>query len=254
MGFNQEAKFVWTCCIFFIAVSAGQYKYSGTKFTKVPPKIIFAEVGSDAKFHWRFSFAAGSMNRSQFEYIIWGMSDGDKLQDKYITVFNDGKRSKKNPDHSEKERQRWGVSGNITETETNQVFVLKNVTKSDTEKTYCCKAIVWGEWFVSGPIHLQLKDTPKPVTPVPEVPASITIRTNERNVKVDERVELQCDASGEPAPFVEWSKEGVLKQNSTEKTSLVIPKVSRFHAGTYVCKATNTGGSVKYSVTLWVGS
>ena len=97
------------------------------------------------------------MNRSQFEYIIWGMSDGDKLQDKYITVFNDGKRSKKNPDHSEKERQRWGVSGNITETETNQVFVLKNVTKSDTEKTYCCKAIVWGEWFVSGPIHLQLK-------------------------------------------------------------------------------------------------
>lgn len=144
--------FVLFCFLFF-----AEYKYSGTKFTKVPPKIIFAEVGSDAKFHWRFSFAAGSMDRSQFEYIIWGVSDGDKLQDKYITVFDDGKRSAKNPDHSEKERRRWGVSGNITETETNQVFVLKNVTKSDTEKTYCCKAIVWGKWFVSGPIHLELK-------------------------------------------------------------------------------------------------
>lgn len=86
------------------------------------------------------------------------------------------------------------------------------------------------------------------------VPASITIRTNGLNVTVGEDVELQCDASGEPAPLVEWSKEGVVMQNSTENTSLLIPSVSLKDEGTYVCKATNTGGSVNYSVTVWVRS
>lgn len=127
-----------------------------TEFTKFPPKTIVAKLGSDVEFHWRLSFAAGSMDRLHFQDIIWGTSDDDNIRDKYITVSSDGK-TKKNTQHSEKERQRWGVSGNITQTETNQVFVLKSVTKSDAEKTYGCMAIVWGEWISSGPIHLKLK-------------------------------------------------------------------------------------------------
>ena len=145
--------FVLFCFLFFLA----EYKYSSTKFTKVPPKIIVAEEGSDAKFHWRLSFDPGSMDRSHFLGIVWGMSDGDKIRDKYITVLPDGTTSKKNRQHSWNERQRWGVSGNITKTETNQVFVLKSVTKSDTEKTFACRADVWGDWISSGPIHLELK-------------------------------------------------------------------------------------------------
>ena len=54
---------------------------------------------------WRLSFAVCSRDRLLFQGIIWGMSDDNKIRDKYITVFKDGKTSRKNTQHSERERQ-----------------------------------------------------------------------------------------------------------------------------------------------------
>lgn len=253
MNYCREAKLALTCCI--LAVTAGQHP--DTKFTKVPTSPISADVGSDVEFYWRFSFAVGSEDRSRFEEIIWGSTDEKRnMIDKYITVYGDLKTFVNTQQLPESLNKRLSVTGNITQTETNLVFVIKDVTLSDADRAYGCRAIVWGEWIESGPIQLvvkgppQMSDTGHKVS----VPPSITIRTNELKVRIGEDVELECDASGEPQPWVKWSKEGVVKQSSKENTTLIIDNFKPEDAGRYVCNATNTGGSVAYRVTVSVAT
>ncbi|NXT53766.1 ICAM1 protein, partial [Pluvianellus socialis] len=57
---------------------------------------------------------------------------------------------------------------------------------------------------------------------------------------------LRCRARGNPSPHLECAKDG-------EPSPAGMPRsVTRIHAGTYHCRATNPLGTAVRSVTVWV--
>ena len=58
---------------------------------------------------------------------------------------------------------------------------------------------------------------------------------------------MTCIATGDPTPFVQWSKGGVSFPNGS---SLTLSPVSRDDAGYYTCTASNAAGSVIATVYL----
>jgi len=85
------------------------------------------------------------------------------------------------------------------------------------------------------------------------VPPRITNRSNAVvDVEEGEDLNLQCEAGGDPTPFIEWTKGDVLLQSRNTSTALVIPKIERKDGGNYVCTAVNSAGSVSYSILVRV--
>jgi len=85
------------------------------------------------------------------------------------------------------------------------------------------------------------------------VPPRITNRSNAViDVEEGDDLNLQCEASGDPTPFIEWTKRDVLLQSRNTSTALVIPKIERNDSGDYVCTAVNNAGSASYSILVRV--
>ena len=61
-------------------------------------------------------------------------------------------------------------------------------------------------------------------------------------------MKLLCNASGDPKPFIRWTKNGKLLQTSNTTTDFLIPKIERKDGGSYACTASNPAGSAFYSV------
>ena len=59
------------------------------------------------------------------------------------------------------------------------------------------------------------------------------------------KIDVTCNATGKPTPFVTWIREGRSKVCSTGEGSaaLSFSSVSRSNAGQYRCKANNTAGT-----------
>ena len=127
-----------------------------TKFTKTPPSTVYGVLGRHVYFRWKFSFA-DSKDRSDFESVIWGETNTrNRIVDKYITVFPDG-RWEVNPTLKPKLKARLAVSVvNITQSECNVEFVLKNVVKEDTQPTYGCEVKIFLDEKKDGPIQLAM--------------------------------------------------------------------------------------------------
>jgi len=125
----------------------------GTKFTKVPPRMLYVPLGSAARFHWEFKFG-DLTDWKNFDEISWGKTYNKYLRTKYITLVKQSGNLQMNPilDDSVKSRANW--IGNITQQQGCRiVFILKNVSKSD-QTTYGCTSSIWGEEIRDGPIHL----------------------------------------------------------------------------------------------------
>ncbi|KAL9965831.1 hypothetical protein ACROYT_G029682 [Oculina patagonica] len=214
---------------------------SGTKFTKEPPRTVYAPFGGDAAFQWGFAFG-NSFDWSKFEEIVWGKTDkNDHIRTKYITIVKGGNGGFNPTLHdSIKTRAYW--TGNITYQNGCQlVFILRNVTKLD-QTTYGCTTTIFGENVRSGPINLVVQEPP-----------AITNRSNATvDVEDGDSVALQCDAGGDPKPTVSWMKDGKILQSSNTTTTFRIPKIELKDAGIYVCTATNLAGTVSHSVLVRV--
>ena len=84
-------------------------------------------------------------------------------------------------------------------------------------------------------------------------------------VKKGDDVTLNCKGSGSPKPSVKWSRVGQLMpdgSNNIESEIVTFSDVTRHHAGTYVCSASNGHGkeaskkvevNVEYSPEMEVG-
>ena len=59
---------------------------------------------------------------------------------------------------------------------------------------------------------------------------------------------LFCEAEGVPKPLVTWRKDGKVLQSSVNETDFVIHEVRKADAGKYECKASNSVGTVSYTV------
>lgn len=223
------------CYLLFPTLSAEGYS-PNTKFTKTPPSTVYGVLGRHVYFRWKFSFA-DSKDRSDFESVIWGETNTrNRIVDKYITVFPDG-RWEVNPTLKPKLKARLAVSVvNITQSECNVEFVLKNVVKEDTQPTYGCEVKIFLDEKKDGPIQLAMAASPQ-----------ITGRSNSI-IDTDEgnNVTLLCDATGDPVPTVEWIKNGKPLQSSNRK--ILIRNIQRSDGGNYVCTAKNVAGSDSYSV------
>ncbi|CAH1240507.1 HSPG2 [Branchiostoma lanceolatum] len=86
-----------------------------------------------------------------------------------------------------------------------------------------------------------------------EPPAvEINLKTAVQMVRIGERVEFDCSASGQPRPLIEWTKiDGRLPDNAEVRDGvLTIPAVRPGDEGRYQCQATNQFGSENQEVTL----
>ncbi|KAG9270615.1 hemicentin-2-like [Astyanax mexicanus] len=68
------------------------------------------------------------------------------------------------------------------------------------------------------------------------------------------RVRLVCDTTGVPAPKISWLKDGVVIGNSGHGNVLELGPLEPSHAGTYTCRAENSGGQTQkdFSLTVYV--
>ena len=59
---------------------------------------------------------------------------------------------------------------------------------------------------------------------------------------------LVCEAKGYPSPSVTWKKNGKVLQTNINKTDFIIDDTSEKDAGKYECEASNSVGTVTYTV------
>ena len=59
---------------------------------------------------------------------------------------------------------------------------------------------------------------------------------------------LVCEAEGFPTPNVTWKKNGKVLQTNINKTEFIIDVTSEKDAGKYECEASNSVGTVSYTV------
>ena len=59
---------------------------------------------------------------------------------------------------------------------------------------------------------------------------------------------LVCEAKGYPSPSVTWKNNGKVLQTNINKTDFIIDDTSEKDAGKYECEASNSVGTVTYTV------
>jgi len=123
----------------------------GTKFTNELSSTVYANLGSDATFHWKFAL---DNDWSVFEEIVLGQTDNNaRIRNKFITVYKNG-NTQINRQLPRSLLTRVSVSGNVTQQGCDLVFKLQSVHRTDEQITYGCTTVVWGAWFRSGPVSL----------------------------------------------------------------------------------------------------
>ncbi len=84
-------------------------------------------------------------------------------------------------------------------------------------------------------------------------PPTIVKRSKDKVTVVEGNVlYLFCEAQGFPIPRVTWRKDGKLLQSSINDTDFIIHEARDTDAGNYECKATNSVGTVKYTVEVTI--
>ena len=63
---------------------------------------------------------------------------------------------------------------------------------------------------------------------------------------------LACEAEGFPAPSVTWKKNNKVLQTNINKTDFIIDHASEKYAGKYECEASNSVGTVSYTVKVTI--
>ena len=63
---------------------------------------------------------------------------------------------------------------------------------------------------------------------------------------------LTCEAEGFPAPSVTWKKSNKVLQTNINKTDFIIDDASENDAGKYKCEASNSVGTVSYTVEVTI--
>ena len=63
---------------------------------------------------------------------------------------------------------------------------------------------------------------------------------------------LACEAEGFPAPSVTWKKSNKVLQTNINKTDFIIDEASEKDAGKYECEASNSVGTVSYTVEVTI--
>ncbi|XP_068686364.1 uncharacterized protein [Montipora foliosa] len=218
-----------TCCMLLLKVTLGQG--SSIKFTTTPPAKINVLFGQNITFHWRFGF--GNSPSSYFDEMILGVTDNDRIKDKYLTIEGSDLNEIPNTNVDQAILNRLSViSKTVNATEINVVFLLQNVQRTDASpKTYGCKVEFDLHTYRNGPIELI-------------VSPSITIWSNSLRVVAGDQVDLFCDADGAPKPYVTWFHKGVILQNSTTNYYYRITSITTSQEGIYKCTAGNKGGTV----------
>ena len=78
------------------------------------------------------------------------------------------------------------------------------------------------------------------------VPANVTKIRGEQTVREGGKLQLTCEASGEPQPNITWTKEKTGNQGNNDVLQvgkeLTITKISRNDSGTFHCTADNDFG------------
>ena len=63
---------------------------------------------------------------------------------------------------------------------------------------------------------------------------------------------LFCQVEGHPKPLITWKKDGKVLQGSLNKTDFIIYEAKKNDAGNYECEASNSVGTVSYTVQVTI--
>ena len=85
------------------------------------------------------------------------------------------------------------------------------------------------------------------------MPPKIVKRSKDKVTVVEGNVlYLFCEAEGYPKPLVTWRKDGEVLQSSINETDFIIHETNEKDAGNYECKASNSFGTVSYTVEVTI--
>ena len=86
-----------------------------------------------------------------------------------------------------------------------------------------------------------------------KVSPTITLKSKSKVTVVEENVlYLLCESEGYPKPLVTWTKDGRLLQSGINETDFIIHEADENDAGNYECKASNSVGTVSYTVEVTI--
>jgi len=85
-----------------------------------------------------------------------------------------------------------------------------------------------------------------------EVPTIINKSKSKATVVEGNVLYLVCEAKGYPNPSVTWKKNGKVLQTNITRTDFIIDDTSGKNAGKYECEASNTVGTVSYTVEVTI--
>lgn len=122
------------------------------------------------------------------------------------------------------------------------------------------KKVCWD--FIGNPAHIQWRVLAELeymyssyffCTLVYIVTPTITKSSQSEVIVVDGNVlYLVCEAEGFPAPSVTWKKNNKVLQTNINKTNFIIDDTSEKDAGKYECEASNSVGTVSYTVEVTI--
>ncbi|CAJ0923974.1 unnamed protein product, partial [Mesorhabditis belari] len=126
-------------------------------------------------------------------------------------------------------------------------MTLKNISTNNSGDYICVARNTETEQEFNQTIGLEIHEMIAPVLLVNE--------TEIVHIKAGESQLLDCKMSGDPTPFISWSKNGIAMRDSESllvNASIVLPKVDTDDSGVYECVGKNRVGEVRRSISLQV--
>ena len=85
------------------------------------------------------------------------------------------------------------------------------------------------------------------------MPPRILKRSKDKVTVVEGNVlYLFCEVDGNPKPLVTWRKNGKVLQRCINETDFIVHDASKKDSGRYECRASNSVGTVSYTVKVTV--
>lgn len=220
--------FIWffSCLVQFSGVEGYQ-----SKFTSIPSKPTLSLSGNNVTFIWRYhtSQAAG---KSHFRLLVFGLWTNGDISTPLVSLSKNGSLV------CYSDRLAW--LGNKTAA----VIQLRRVTVQDG-----------GEYGLKLNFETySLRDSVNLTVIAPPRIKKSKSKLVEVKVSEGESAVLPCHVTGNPHPWISWSRDGKTLQNSTRKSALMIPVAHGNMTGLYTCVAGNKAGIDEYHVLLLVTS
>lgn len=200
-----------------------------SRYTSIPSKPTFSHAGNDVTFTWRYHLTHS--DRANFKVVVFGIWMNGDISIPLVSVLRNGSAI------FYSNRVSWLGNKTIASFRLHKVSI-------DDDRVYGCK-LDFGAFDVLDSVRLT-------VIAAPQIKKSKNHQLAQVKVSEGQSVVIPCKVTGNPPPWISWSQDGRVLQNSTRKHDLLINSAEEHMTGLYRCRAENEAGVDKYDVLLLV--